>query len=300
MPNWDDLRYLLALHRAGSLTRAARLERVDKATVSRRLAALEGALGARLVERLPRGHALTPEGRTMLGTAEQMEALLASAHAGLQTGSDGNSGIVRVTAPIWFARHIIIPALAKLQTRHPRLEVRLVTTNAVLNMAAREADVAVRNLRPTQTGMIARRAGALGSTLYGATKYLEQRGRPSHRRQLRQHHLIGYEERLTYVPSFSWLSSTGAAVAFRASDTLALADAVRAGLGLAVLPCYLGDEEPGVERVEFVGVGREDIYLVTHPALRSVPRVKTVVAWMADLFRTNQQRLAGSEAADAV
>jgi DNA-binding transcriptional LysR family regulator len=293
VPSWDDLRYLLALHRSGSLARAARTLRVDKTTVGRRLVALEEAMRARLVDRRPAGFVLTPEGLRAVDAAARMEATLAGLESEIASAGPAAAGAVRVTAPGWFSRHVIIPALPTFQERHPALELQLVTTNALLNMSQREADVAIRSVRPRQRSLVARRLGVLGSALYGARSYLERRGRPTTRKALSAHHLAAYDDRVTYLASFDWLARLGAPVAFRATDTLVLLDAVVAGVGLGVLPCYLGEDHAGLERLALGGVGQEEIWAVTQADVRRSPRVRVAIDWLADRFREEQARLLG-------
>lgn len=291
MLNWDDLHYLLALRRAGSLTRAARTLRVDKATVSRRLAALADAVGTPLVEHLPRGVRLTQAGERGADAAERIEADVATF---LGEIGQGGAGAVRVTVPVWFAKRVLMPALPAFRKEHPTTELRLVTTSDVLDLPDRRADVALRNVRPTQAGLILRRAGTLGSALYAASGYLDERGRPRDRTALARHHLVAYEHHVSYVPAFAWLETASIPVSFRATDALSLLDAAVGALGLAVLPCFLGDAEPTLERLDGFGVGHEEIWIVTHADLRRSRGARTVVAWLATLFTRNAARLQGA------
>src|SRR5437667_3972209 len=152
--DWNDLRYLLAVHRHGSLARAAKELKVTKGTAGRRLAALESALGARLVERKPTGFVLTDAGRAAIDAAESVDSTLVTLRDSLVGAGDTQPrGAVRMTAPHWLAARFIIPELPELKTRHPHLDVQLVGTNQLLNLAQREADVAIRNVRPAHKSL---------------------------------------------------------------------------------------------------------------------------------------------------
>jgi DNA-binding transcriptional LysR family regulator len=288
--NWDDLRFLLALRRSGSLSRAATGLRVDKATVSRRLATLARALGVPLLEHLPRGVRLTAAGEIAASVAERLDA---EVQALLGEIGKGPAAAVRVTTPVWFAKTIAMPALASFRARHPDVELRLLTTSDVLDLPGRRADVALRNQRPSQAGLVVRRAGTLGSALYGASAYLRERGRPESRTDVTRHHLVAYESHVTYVPSFAWLDTADVPVSFRATDALSLLDATVSGLGLAVLPCSLGDADDSLERLDAFGIGHEEIWIVSHADLKRSRPVRAAMAWLAELFTLHSARLRG-------
>jgi len=292
--DWNDLRYVLALRQAGSLAKAGALLRVDKATVARRIDALESAIGARLVQRSAAGYRLTEQGERSVVLAQDIAQRVAEFEAVAAGRRSRAQGAVRVTAPAWFCRHILIPALPEFRAAQPDVELQLLTTNLVVSMPRREADIAIRNLRPAQAGLAARKLGALHSSLYGARGYFARAGMPQEAGELAARHLLSYQDRITYVPGYHWLEGCGAPVAFRASDTLALAEACIAGLGLAVLPCAVAGRELGLQAVPFAGREAEDIWLVMPRELVAQPAVRATSDWLARLFRAHQAQLAGS------
>ncbi len=167
--DWNDLKYLLAVERRGSLAAAAKELGVTKATASRRLAALEAALGARLVERNPKGLTLTAAGREAADSARQVGDVVVGLADRVGKVSDAKPrGTVRLTAPPWLAERCLIPALPELAARYPELEVELAGTNRLLNLAQREADLAIRNVKPTQQGLFARKIGEIGGRVYAS------------------------------------------------------------------------------------------------------------------------------------
>jgi molybdate transport repressor ModE-like protein len=190
------------VQRQGSLARAARELGVTKATASRRLAALEEALGAKLVERRPSGLELTPAGRQAIAAAEGVEAALAGLADRVSAAADVRpAGLVRVTVPPWIADRFLIPALPELTARYSELQVDLDGTNKILNLAQREADVAIRNARPTQRSLIVRKVARLGGCVYGSRLYLEGRGTPRSRKEVVGHDVLAYET-LGGMPGF--------------------------------------------------------------------------------------------------
>jgi DNA-binding transcriptional LysR family regulator len=293
--DWNDLRYLLAVHRRGSLAGAAAELKVTKATASRRIAALERALGARLVERMPNGLVLTDSGRAAIDTARGIEDAFASMKDHVATASDSQPrGRVRLTAPQWLAERFLIPALPELSERHAQLEVELVGTNQVLNLAQREADLAVRNVRPTHRSLTSRRIARLGGCIYASRLYLQRRGTPSSPDAIRGHDVLVYEG-LGGMPGFEWLRdpARGGRVAFRANDPEALVSAATAGLGLAAVPCLLGDPQPELQRVDSLGHSYTDLLLVSQEASRGTPRIRVVSDFVVELMKRHRVAIEG-------
>ena len=207
-------------------------------------------------------------------------------------------GTVRVTAPAWFCRHVLIPALPAFREVNPGIALAFLTTNVVVSMTKREADIAVRNLRATERGLASRRLGELGSMLYGARSYLDRAGRPRERAESAARHLISYQERISYIEGFAWLHALGAPVAFRASDTLALAEACAAGLGLAVLPCSVGDADRTLEPVACAGASVEQIWMIVPQDVRQRPPVRLTLQWIARLWTEHTPPLSGQQPAN--
>ena len=293
--DWNDLRYLLAVHRQGSLARGAAALGVTKATASRRLAALEEALGARVFDRTREGLALTEEGRKVLVTAEEMERAAGDLASRVGAASEGSvRGTVRLTAPPWLAERLFIPELGALKDRHPKLEVQLLGSNALVDMTKREADLALRNVRPTQSSLVARKAGKLAGRIYASRLYLERRGSPASREEVLAHDLLAYGG-LGGMPGFEWLASPPFAgrIVFRANDPMGLCSAAAAGLGLAGIPCILGDEEPDLVRVEALGAGVTEMFLVMPEQLRESPPVRAVATFVTDVMRARASYLLG-------
>ena len=293
--DWNDLRYLLAVHRRGTLVGAAKELKVTKATASRRLAALEESLGTRLVERTPSGLVLTGAGRAALDAANEIDRVTASLEERVASASDTRPrGTVRLTAPPWLAERIFIQSMPELRARYPELQVELLGTNQMLNLAEREADLAVRNVRPTQGSLTTRKAGLLGGCVYASRLYLERRGTPASPETIAGHGVLVYET-FGGMPGFEWLKdpARGGVVTFRANDPAALVSAATAGLGLVAVPCLLGDREPSLVRVTTLGFSRCELLLVTHEQLRSAPRIRAVSDFVVDVLREQRAVVEG-------
>lgn len=293
--DWNDLRYLLAVHRAGSLARAAASLGVTKATVSRRIAALEEALGNPLVDRTPDGMTITNLGLAAIRAAEAMDAAAARVRDDIATAADERvDGTVRFTLAPWLAERLVIPAVQRMRIAFPHLDLRIITSHDLLDIAAREADLALRNVRPTSGAFVSRRVGELAGCVYASTLYLERRGMPTDRGQLHHHDLLVYDG-MKGMPGFEWLgdSEWERRVVFRAGDPQGLTAAAASGLGLAAIPCILGETEPTLRRVDSLGVGYSPLYLVTREELQHAPRLRAVWQLVTEVLRENESILMG-------
>jgi DNA-binding transcriptional LysR family regulator len=292
--NWDDLRHVLAVEQAGSLNAAARALGVDKATVSRRIAAVEEALSARLFDRKPDGYGVTPHGERVIAAARDMDETVSVLVAQLSEARGDDSGLVNLSVPQFFASQILLPALAPFRAKHPAIDLVVNASSTVLNVAQREAEVGLRNVKPDQLSVTVKRVGVLGMALYGGRRYLETRGTPTAPGELAHHDLIGWDRAFTHAQGFLWANDCGARVAVRLNDSSVMCDAVAADLGIAALPCVLGDERPGLVRLEALGTSRDEIYAVAPGELRRSGRVRAVIELLVQVWAANETRLSGS------
>lgn len=279
--DWEDLRHFVVLARVGSLSGAARHLGVDHSTVARRVAALETALGVRLVDRLPRAYALTEDGRRIaaLGTGleDGAEAVLRAARA----ADPAPAGVVRVSAPPTFAAMVLAPRLTELRRRHPGIVLELLGQSRSADLDRREADMALRLKQPEGDGLVARRLGELTYGLYAAPHY-------AHGRAEAEYAFLAYDDSLDGVPQQQWLYNVAAArpVVFRANDVSSLAAAARSGLGVAVLPDFLGAPDPALVRLPDPSPPpRRTLWLVVHDDLRRAGRVRAVMDFLAETVR---------------
>jgi DNA-binding transcriptional LysR family regulator len=278
MANWNDLKYLHVLHEAGSLAEASRRLGVNHATVSRRIAALEEALGITLVRRLTRETPLTPIGRQIAALASQMEDSHAEILRRARGAEDTIRGSIIISAPPVVASHMIVPHLGGLRSRHPALEITISADPQTASLSRGEADIAVRLMRPDSPGHIARRVGRLQYALYGTPDW---RQRPSE-----AWCFITFDKRLAHVPQQRWLDSfiNERPVSMRAGDYASQKSAACAGLGIALLPTVLGDRTGGLLRVHEDAPAPRDMWLVSHGDLRRSVAMQTVTRYLASIL----------------
>jgi DNA-binding transcriptional LysR family regulator len=283
---WDDLRVLLAVHQQGSHKRAGRQLGVDPTTVGRRLAALERAVGARLLLRTPDRVQVTPAGLKLVQHAQRMEAEAAAAERALLAEDQRLEGSLRVTAPDGFMHYLLLPALGELRRAHPRLSVDLRADTRVLDLSRREADIAVRLVRPKEPALIARRLGQMRFSLFASQSYLDRAGVPRTLDALASHDFIGFDASLDELPQTRWLRRVTAAPRYvvRANTTVAQVVACAEGHGIALLPAFVALREPRLQRLlpRLLGPSRE-IWGVTHADMRGNARAAAVLDWLAAL-----------------
>lgn len=288
--DWDDLRTFLAVARSGSLTEAARSLGVSYSTVSRRLAALEEGLGARLFDRDAAGYQPTAVGAEMLESARRMEAEFDALSRRVR-GSDARlSGRVRVATTDALATSFM-PELAAFSRRYADIEVDLLSTPEPAELAMREAEVALLVTDRPPTSLVGRRLARLPSALYAARSYLAEHPAaldPS------AHVWVGWEDGMSHIPAARWMRERvpHARVACRVSTGTALRAAVQAGVGVAHLLCFLADEDPALERLGPPEPGLETgLWLLTHEDLRATGRVRVFMDFMAEAIGKHRGRL---------
>lgn len=271
---------------------------VDKATVARRLTNLERALGVRLLVRRASGWRLTSHGERTANLARELDRQIVDLRAGF-AGREGTPRIaVTLTAPHWFCSELVLPALPRMLQEAAWIDLTVAATSRVVSIAQREADVAIRNLRPQQGDFLVRRAGELGSAVYASRAYAKRGIKVERGADFKRLALVAYTDRVSYVPGFSWLEELVGSVSsvVRADDAQGLRAAIEAGLGVGVLPCFLAARAKGLVRVSDE-VQRETIWLVSPSELAGTRAVKIVFSFVASLFREHARTLAGSAGA---
>ena len=289
---WDDLRIFLAVHRARSHAGAARALRTASTTVGRRLAALEGAVGARLFTRTPEGLAPSAAAQRLLTHAERVEVEVLEAERALSGVDARPTGSVRVTTGDGFAAFVVAPALPAFLAAHPGLTLDLRPVARALDLTRGEADVAVRLFRPRERSLVARRLGTERYALFAAPAYLARRGTPRHPRDLARHDLILYEQDLDRMRTQAWVRQTapGARIAVRTGTTTTMHAACAAGAGIALLTASTVRDDPAFSAVlPSLRPPTNEIWAVTHPDLRSTARVAAVLRWLEELVLATER-----------
>lgn len=292
--NWDDLRYFLAVAREGQMLGAARRLGVSQALLSRHVAALEDALGARLLDRSTRGCLLTEDGLAFLATAERVEAEMLSGLAEMR-GREDISGTVRIGAPDAFGSAFLAPRLGRFRSAYPDLRIQLVPVPRSFSLSEREADVAIMVGRPKKGRLRVRKLVDYTLGLYASQSYLDRAGRPEDLADLKAHALIGYVEDLIYTPELNytgeflrdWQSDIEISTAIGQFET------VRAGTGIGILHDFMAAQEPGLVRLFPEQLVERSYWIVWHENLRVAPRVQAVVDMLDRIVREERALFAG-------
>ena len=292
--DWNDLRYFLAVSRAGTLAGAARDLAVRHSTVARRLEALEEALAVSLFTRTPDGLVLTEAGAGILPQAEAAERAALAIERQAAGGDTRIAGTVRLTTSEGFSG-FLVRRLAALNERYPELMVEVLSGNRFYDLTRGEADLAVRIGETTQPDLICKRIGLAGWSVYAAAAYLARRGMPASLDDLRGHAVIGFDETLAQVPGALWLDrhAAGAEVVMRGNSIFAVLNAAIVGMGIAVLPCFMAEAEPNLRRLSAETTGSREIWLVFHPDVAKIARVRTVIDFVTDAVAGEVTRLRG-------
>lgn len=292
--DWNDLKYFLEVARGGSLTRAADVLRVSQSTVGRRIAELESRLATRLFARHQTGYFLTDEGRELLGRAEAAEDNMLAFERGASGLAPAVSGIVRLATTENLATDLVIPALPRFVARHPQLRLEIVTTTATVELGRRDADLALRVVRPSQGNLKMRRLGEMTHGVYGHRDYLARHpardGDP-----LAGRAVVTWDEAHAHLPAARWLAQRApdAHIVLATSTLRAQIAAVRAGLGLAVLPDFLATDPDFVRVLAPDEVFSDGIWLVMHADLAASNRVRAVADFLAETVAQAEAALAG-------
>ncbi len=285
-PNWNDLRYILAVSRGRTLAAAARLLGVDGTTVARRIAAVQQSIGAQLVHRSGDGTLrLTPSGEQAARHAESIESEIASLTSAISVNDHAVSGTVRVTSVPIVLNRILVPATKTLLMHYPQLKLELIADARDLSLTRREADIAVRLGRPMTGGLkvIARHAGTLGYGEYASADLSS--------REAQILPWITYDDTMAHLPQARSIAAIAAGdddsiAPVRVNDTEGVYGTVIAGLGRSLLPCLIADGDARLRRLDAKGnppVLTRDLWLLTHSELKSLGRIQAVMKWIEEI-----------------
>ncbi|MFZ6875421.1 LysR family transcriptional regulator [Undibacterium sp. Di27W] len=278
MMNWDDLRYFLALVDSTTLTGAARRLQVEHTTVARRIDALEKALQLRLFDRLVRGWQLTAEGHELLSQAREVEERWFSfERKALNMGK--LEGLVRISAPPALSAFLLAPQLKFLSQALPDIELELFAESHHVSLGKREADIALRMVRPQTAGLVIKPLAAIQYGVYSSKAYLKNREEAAWE-------FAAYEKN-SATPHHQWLENyiNGRKLILRSNDQLVLSQFAASGMGVTVLPHYLRHSHRNLLKVEQeVDVAARKLWLVMHEDVRRSPRVRAVADSLIDLF----------------
>jgi DNA-binding transcriptional LysR family regulator len=290
---WDDLRIVLAVFREGTLSGAARRLGVTHSTVFRRLAAIEEQIGARLFERFRDGYVPTPAGESAAKAAARLEDEVLTLERRLSGQDLRPSGVVRITTTDTLGA-ILMRHLRPMRTVHPQIQFEITISNAMANLTRREAEIAIRPTPEPPEILVGRRIADIAHAIYGSRAYLSRHDK----KELSAHDWIALDDALASTVIGRWIHENlrAAHITCRVDALPALRDAALAGLGLALLPCYLGDPAPGLCRLaqKTMTEPRSALWLLTHDDLRRTARIRATLDFLAKAFASERALFEGT------
>jgi DNA-binding transcriptional LysR family regulator len=274
--DWDNVRVFLAVARAGQFVAAARRLGLDHATASRRVAALEAALGAKLFDRRTTGAKLTSAGERFLVAAEQMESAFLHAQAEISDIDVELSGDVRIGAPDGFSTYYLAGALREFTDRHPGVRLQLAPLPHLTPLARRELDIVIGLDKPETGRFVARRLTDYSLGIYASEGYIAERGRPNDISELSSRRLIGYVEEYAFSTALDYVRELygGAATHFECASAVTQVEALRAGVGLGVVHDFIARRFSDLQRVLPERRATRAYWIVTHEDTRALGRIR--------------------------
>jgi DNA-binding transcriptional LysR family regulator len=290
--DWDDLRLVLAVFREGSLSGAARSLGVTHSTVFRRLGAIEERMGVRLFERFRDGYSPTPAGEAAAAAAARLEGEVLTLERKLSGQDLRPSGTVRITTTDTLSA-ILMRHLPTMRALHPGIRLEIAISNAMANLTRREAEIAIRPTPEPPEILVGRRVADIAHAIYGSRDYLSRHDD----KDLSAHEWIGLDDSLVSTVIARWMHENlrAARIACRVDALPTLRDAAAAGLGLAMLPCYVGDLASDLCRVmpKALPEARSALWLLTHDDLKRTARIRATLDFLAKALSSERMLLEG-------
>jgi DNA-binding transcriptional LysR family regulator len=287
--DWDDLRFFLAVSERGSISGAAKFLNVNHSTVLRRLASLEKRLGVRLFDRLPDDYELTAQGEELRNQLRGVSEQIESAQRSLSGQDLSLSGAIRVTTTDTLLRGLLIPYLAEFRALNSAIQIEIVINNTFLSLTRREADVAVRPSNSVPENLVGRRVGRLRSAIYASKTYLEKGEK---KKDWADHNWVAPDESLAHLAQAKWLQERipEQCIVVRVDSLVGMVEAVRNSMEVGMLLCLLADDEKELVRLtEPVNELDTDVWILSHPALKGVARIKAFTDFLYDRLRASDK-----------
>jgi DNA-binding transcriptional LysR family regulator len=283
--DWDDLRYVLAVARSRTASGAAELLGVNATTVARRIAALEAGLGLELFQKRQSGYIPTPTGEQAAKSAAVMELEVEGLRNGIAAQRRVTSGLVRFTCPETISSYLLAPWLVGFRNLYPAVRIEVINADAMLDLGKGEADVALRiGVAPSGIGIVARRLPDCPWTAYCSRAYASTHGIPAFPEAMRNHALVGLEGYMARLPSSVWFEHMVGAdrIPLRCNSLGNVVETIKADLGVAMLPCLIGDLVHELVRCyPPIPELNAQIWLILREDLKSAPHVRAFVDFLA-------------------
>lgn len=287
MLDWSLARAFLEVAETGSLSAAARNLGQSQPTLGRQIRAAEAALGAVLFIRVARGLELTEAGASLVPAARAMKQAAASLQLTALGKSDAVAGTIRITASQMVSQYVLPLMLARLRQQEPLIQIELVPSDTSENLLFREADIALRMYRPEQLNLVTRKVGELATGLYAAKSYIARKGMPQTANDVFQHDFVGFDRSDLMIRGFqaAGFPATREFFATRCDHQIVYWQLVRAGCGIGAAQQQIADNDPGIVRVlpQF-DTPVLPVWLTTHEAVRTNPRIRRVYDFLAESF----------------
>jgi len=287
--DWNSMKVFLAIAEHGNLMAASKALNLSHSTVFRRLQDLEEKVGSSLFEKSngqyqlnELGAELTQLGRSVANSFDDIERHIIGRDLVPQ-------GRVKITCPTNFAYQYLPPLLAKFQLLHPDIKLEVLVSDQAINMSNRHADIALRVTSAPPESLVGRQLKSYQWALYASAQYLQKYGRPSELKELEAHQFIGASGHLNNMAAFTWLDKKYATkIIFRSDDLVTMAHMAGAGLGIAILPDDL--KTSSIKRLfTFKAAAANKLWVLTHPDLRNVERIKIVMRFLTKAFGEDRQ-----------
>lgn len=296
-PDWDDLRFFLEVARTGSASAAARILQVDTSTVTRRIHALEERLGARLFDKSRHsGFTLTRDGQQLMTPAEAMETAVQAACEAVSGSGSALSGHVRIGCTEAFGSCFVAPQMALFQDQYPHIRIDILPVPHFVNLSRREADIAITLDRPQRGPYVCTRLCDYRLRLYATPAYLAAHAPITGKADLSQHRFVNYVQDLAFSPQLLYLDDVvpQADSPLRSTSVMAQHQAVLQGRALAILPCFLADDDPRLVAVlpETVSITRQ-FWMSYSEDLRRLTRITRVAAYLSERAQVFKPQLMG-------
>lgn len=278
----NDLRFVAAIAEMGSLAGAARRLGVNHATAYRRLDKLEAQLGVRLFERRAGRYAATESGEELAQAGAAIERQAVASMSKVAGRDLRPSGVVRITTTESIGARFLGPIAQACRERYPDITLHVTTANEIHSLSKRDADIALRASTRPPEDLIGKRLATIAHAVYGARRYLR---RTRHIQDLREHTWIALDDSMSRQVSLKWLAriSSPERAVLRTNSFVGVQSACVEGLGLAVLPCFMGDRQASLERVTgTLEDCKNELWILMHLDLRDTVRIKTVYQVMQE------------------
>src|SRR5689334_20282051 len=294
--DWDLCRTFVAVAETRSFAAAARQLRSSHPTVGRKIAELERQLGVPLFARSNDGLSLTAQGRKFHEHVEAMAAAALRAEAAVAATGRQARGVVKLSIGSTLASHWLMPRLASFLPTHDHVQLEIITHPYPASVRRREADVVLRPVDSGEENLVGRRIGRLGTGFYCSREYAAGRKLPERRDEWKGHSIIGFADRASNADLARWSDNITRQgnVVMRCSSQGDMLGAVRAGLGISALSCFVADAHPDLVRVapqKLISVA--DLWLLAHPDLVDLPAVRAVTGFVTECARADRALLRG-------